>query len=308
LATILVIGYGSIGSRHARIARELGHDVHVVSRRGAAENFRAHADVSAALSDRDFDAAVVATETGRHVQDITTLADDRFTGRVLVEKPLAASEVMALNTPLELQARTWVAYNLRHHPVIGELRRRLAGATLLNLSCHVGQHLGQWRSGRAIGDTYSSRQAAGGGVLRDLSHELDYLLWLFGPWTAVAATGGKIGDLGGDADDCWAISIRFANGMVGSIGLDYFCHRPVRRLLVNTDRDTFDADLVASRLTADETVEWPAARDLTYRLQLEALLTPSPPPTLCTFEEGVAVTRLIGAIETASREGKTIHP
>jgi predicted dehydrogenase len=308
LATILVIGFGSIGSRHARIASELGHEVHVVSRRSASHDFRAHAEVSTALAHCDFDAAIVATETGRHIEDLATLADGRFTGRVLVEKPLATSEAIALGTPIELQARTWVAYNLRHHPVIGELSRRLAGARLLNLSCHVGQHLGQWRSGRAIGDTYSSRQAAGGGVLRDLSHELDYLLWLFGPWTAVAATGGKVGDLGGDADDCWAISIRFANGMIGSIGLDYFCHRPVRRLLVNTDRDTFDADIVASRLTADEAVEWPAARDLTYRLQLEALLTPSPPPTLCTFEEGVAVTRLIGAIERAAREGKTIQP
>lgn len=307
MAVILVIGYGSIGSRHARIALELGHTVHVVSRRGEVNGLPCHADIETAISSRAFDAALVATETGRHEQDIASLARGDFTGRVLVEKPLAASEAKALQTPEEMRERIFVAYNLRHHPVIRELRAQLAHERVLNVSCHVGQDLSQWRSGRAIGDTYSSRRDGGGGVLRDLSHELDYMVWLFGPWASVAATGGKIGDLPGDADDCWAVSIRFANGAVGSVGLDYFCRRPIRRLVVNTDRQTIEADLISASLTAAGTRNWDVARDDTYRAQLEALLAPTPPSVLCSFEDGLATTRLIGAIEQAAHEGRTVY-
>lgn len=307
MAAILVIGYGSIGSRHARIAFELGHTVHVVSRRGGVDGFPCHPNVHAAVSSRAFDAAIIATETGRHAQDIATLAECDFAGRMLVEKPLASSEVEALQTPEDMRERIFIAYNLRHHPVLQELRVQLAHESVLNVSCHVGQHLSQWRSDRVMGDTYSSRREGGGGVLRDLSHELDYMIWLFGPWASVTAIGGKIGDLPGDADDCWAVSIRFANGAVGSLGLDYFCHRPIRRLLVNTDRHTFEADLISASLSGSGTRTWPVARDDTYRLQLEILLAPSPPSVLCSFEDGLATTRLIGAIEQAAREGRTVQ-
>lgn len=307
MGAILVIGYGSIGSRHVRVALELGHTVHVVSRRGDVGGLPCHQDIAAAVSSRAFDVAVVATETGRHEQDVASLARSNFAGRVLIEKPLAASEAQALQMPEVMRNRIFVAYNLRHHPVIQELRVQLEQERILNVSCHVGQDLSQWRSGRAVGDTYSSRRDGGGGVLRDLSHELDYMVWLFGPWASVAAIGGKVGDMPGDADDCWAISIRFASGAVGSVGLDYFCRHPIRRILVNTSRHTVEADLISAQMIANGTQTWDVARDDTYRAQLEALLTPSPSSDLCSFEDGLATNRLIGAIEQAAHEGRTIY-
>ena len=47
--------------------------------------------------------------------------------------------------------------------------------------------------------------ARGGGVLRDLSHELDYLLLLGGSWRRVAGAGGRIGPLDIRSDDYWSL-------------------------------------------------------------------------------------------------------
>ena len=38
-------------------------------------------------------------------------------------------------------------------------------------------------------------------MLRDLSHELDYMTWLFGPCRRVAALGGRFGPLAIDSDE-----------------------------------------------------------------------------------------------------------
>ena len=64
-----------------------------------------------------------------------------------------------------------------------------------------GRIIRDWRPGRDHRTTASATQQAGGGVLRDLSHELDYLLWLFGPWQRVAALGGSSGARQIEVDD-----------------------------------------------------------------------------------------------------------
>lgn len=308
MASVLVVGFGSIGSRHARVARDLGHEVAVVSRRGVAGDLPCYPTIDQALLARGFDGAVVATETASHALDLKCLLEGGFGGRILVEKPLFATSAEA-DVPLikAAAARISVAYNLRFHPALIQARRALDGARILNIVVHVGQDLRQWRTDRPVENTYSSQRSAGGGALRDLSHELDYLLWLFGPWREVTALGGRIGDLPGDSDDCWSVAIRFTSGAIASLAIDYFCRRPVRTLTCNSTVDTVQIDLVKGVLVqgAGETT-WPVARDLTYREQMDGFLN-GRHRDLCTFGEAMEVMRLIEAIERVSdREAMAI--
>src|SRR3974377_1481833 len=82
----LVVGYGSIGQRHARLLDELGASPAGVSRRGIAR--AAFPSLKEALAARRPDLVVIATETGAHHAALTDLADLDFRGRVLIEKPL----------------------------------------------------------------------------------------------------------------------------------------------------------------------------------------------------------------------------
>ena len=85
-----VVGYGSIGTRHARILDDLGHDVFVVSRRDESP-FMTYRDLQQLLNSRHIDYLVIATPTGSHHQDLTTVSACGFRGRLLVEKPLLAT-------------------------------------------------------------------------------------------------------------------------------------------------------------------------------------------------------------------------
>ena len=307
MAKILIIGFGSIGARHARVAAEAGHSVVVVSRRTIDSDFPVYGSIDEALTNESlFDAALIATETSRHREDLRALEARSFSGRVLVEKPLfshIADQAPAFDSGIVEATR--VAYNLRLHPLLRRLRDALAGAVVLNVVVHVGQDLRGWRD-RDAASTYSVSRAHGGGVLRDLSHELDYLLWLFGPWRAVAAMGGKFGDLPGDADDAWGVLIHFESGAVAVLAMDYFCTRPVRSITVNTVRGTIQVDLIQGRIAGlDAVSDMTLDRDDTYRNQLAALLADR--DELASFSEGLEVLRLIQAVETASAEQRTIH-
>ena len=84
----LVVGYGSIGQRHARLLDELGASPAVVSRR-AIDHRAAFSSLQDALAAHRPDLVVIATETGAHHAALTDLADLDFRGRVLVGEAVA---------------------------------------------------------------------------------------------------------------------------------------------------------------------------------------------------------------------------
>ena len=69
-----------------------------------------------------------------------------------------------------------IAYNIRFSRALGVIRDALARCLIGNVHvvhAVVGQDLAQWRPGRELAETVSASQKNGGGVLRELSHELD---------------------------------------------------------------------------------------------------------------------------------------
>lgn len=298
----LVIGYGSIGRRHHRLLRELGAAPGLVSRRPQ-DLPDCFDEIGAALTVLRPGLVVVASETGRHAADLAALAAAGYDGPLLVEKPLLARSDERL--PAGLGAVT-VGYHLRCHPLVEALRAALAGRRPIAARLWVGQHLADWRPERGLTGSYSAHGAQGGGALRDLSHELDLLLWLCGPWERVAAAGGNGGALGIAADDHWQLLLTLRSGAVASLSLDMLSRPPRRGLVLETAEGTLALDLLAGRLTIDGEERGQAVeRDACYREQLRRLLA-GETAALCDAAAGLAVVALIDAAERAAAEGRWI--
>ena len=299
-ASAMIVGYGSIGARHARVLQSLGLCVTVVTRR-AVEWPDHHDSLDKALAIASPDYVVVANATADHSATLDRLMDAGYRGRVLVEKPVSAAP------PPSEQVEAWkscfaaifVGYNLRFHPALRALRDVLAAETVISAQIYCGQDLNSWRLGRALSQSYSTSRAQGGGVLRDLSHELDYATWLFGPWLRLAALGGHIGPLPMDADDVWGVLLQTLSCPLLTLQVDYY-HRPAtRRVVVNTAKMSYLLDLVAGTLSRNgEAQSWSVGRDLTYRAQHEAILS-GVPSVACTLDECLQVMDIIAAIERA---------
>lgn len=299
-ATAVVIGLGSIGTRHARVLRELGLDVTTVSRREGGD----HASIAKAVSEARPDYVVIATETARHSDNLRELAQAGFRGSVLVEKPLFARPEP---TPVHSFAHVGVGYNLRFHPVMAALANRIGGREAITVSAYVGQDIRGWRPGRDHRATGSATAAAGGGVLRDLSHELDYLLWLFGPWHRVAALAGASGARDIDVDDHFDLLLDMERARAVHVHMDYLDREGIRRVRINLENETIEADLVGNRLLIDgKATEIPSERDQSYRdMHLAAIQGHRP---VCSLPEALGVVHLIDASERAWRTGSWMSP
>ena len=263
----------------------------MVSRRGGGD----YISVADAVADAGVAYAVVATETAGHAGTLRELADANFRGTVLVEKPLFSHAGPAASYPF---SRLVVGYNLRFHPVMTAFAARLRGKRAITVSAYVGQDIRDWRPGRDHRTTASATIAAGGGVLRDLSHELDYLLWLFGPWRRVAALGGSSGARQLEVDDHVSLLLEMQRSQAVQVHMDYLDRPGLRNIRVNLEDATIEADVSGGRLIINgETTDYHSERDQSYRDMHLAAIKGSEP--ICSLSEGLAVMDLIEASERA---------
>jgi predicted dehydrogenase len=296
----LVVGGGSIGLRHATVLATLGAQVAVVTGRSDLPQ-QTYGDLESGLAGFQPDYVVIANETTLHADALLRLSAAGFSGSVLVEKPMSAPPELASGF-----GTIGIDYNLRFHPVMVALAETLGTRRVLTAEVYAGQLLDTWRPGRAVAEQYSAHRERGGGVLRDLSHELDYLGMLFGDCRGVFALGGRLGTVTVDSDDAWAIVAEYERAPVVSIQLNYLDTAARRRLVVNADGSTIEADLVASTLTVDgETTSFPADRDLTYRRLHEAMLERGG-DGVTTPAEATTTDDLILAIENSAEERRWV--
>jgi len=303
-APALVVGMGSIGQRHARLLGALGLEVAAVSGQPAIAE-RCYRSLDQALKRETPRYVVIANETAKHHATLSSLAESGFTGTVLVEKPFFDRPSPI---PANRFAGLFVGYNLRFHPLLRELRRLLAEEPAVSAQIYVGQYLPTWRPQRDYRATSSASRAAGGGALRDLSHELDYMMWLFGRCRHVAALGGRFGALEIDSDDTQALLLSFERCPVATAQLNYLDRDGAREVVINTASRTIRADLRRSSLHIGESErQFPNERDATYLAQHRCVLGDSR-ELLCTAEQGVAVTTLVAAIEEANMRHAWVTP
>ena len=294
----LVVGYGSIGARHANILKEMGHSVHVVSKRNV-EDFYCHKTISGVLAKKNIDYVIISNETYKHYESFMELRELGYSGKILIEKPIFLEPRLLPQLGFEY---VFVAYNLRFHPVIQRLHEFLNGKKIYSVQAYAGQYLPAWRPNTDYSKCYSAFKAKGGGVLRDLSHELDYINWLCGSWKRVTAIGEKLSDLKIDSDDVFVLLLEMENCPVASVQMNYLDHKTRREIIVNIKDHSIKADLIHSTLEIDgEVSKFEIERNLTYTMQHNAILE-GDYSIACTLKQGMDVLNLIHAAELASKK------
>lgn len=235
----LVIGYGSIGQRHARVLREMGCSVSLVTR-ATDTPYDRFDHISHALESVRPDYVVIANDTRLHGETLSALAQSGFSGITLVEKPMLARHDEAIMLPA---GRIYVGYTLRFHPLVGKLFAMLSNENLWTLSAYVGQYLPDWRPSQDYRQSYSARRDDGG-VLRDLSHELDYAQMLAGIWQTTVAAGGRLSNLEIESEDSVTVLAECKRCKLVTLHMNYLDRSVSRWILVNGAFGTYRADLV----------------------------------------------------------------
>lgn len=239
LQIYLVVGSGSIARRHIANIKALFSQATVgcVSASGRELSLEevgadiVYASIEEALGAEPM-LAIIASPAPLHVDQAATFL--RTGIPVLIEKPLSdslesfarAGEVLLANS-----TKIEVAYNLRFMPSAIRLKALLDEQILgriHSVSIEVGQYLPDWRPATDYRENVSARKALGGGVLLELSHELDYLTWLFGTFNSVYCVASNSGTLDVDVEDSAHAILSREDGLVASVHLDFLQRVPTR--------------------------------------------------------------------------------
>jgi len=244
----MIAGLGSIGRRHLRNLLALGQNDILLYRTFQStlpddelSGFPVETDLQAALAHKP-DAVIVANPTSRHLDVAIPAAHAGC--HLLLEKPVSHSleGVIALKAAVERTGvHVLVGYQFRFHPGLQQIMRRLGEGAIgqpLSVHAHWGEYLPAWHPWEDYHSGYSARADLGGGVILTLSHPLDYLRWLIGEVQSLWAFTGSQGGLGLDVEDTAEIGLRFQNGVLGSLHLDYNQRPPEHRLEIIGNQGT----------------------------------------------------------------------
>ena len=116
-----------------------------------------------------------------------------------------------------------VGYVLRFLKPFQIIKRAIDGGKIgkvLSIHAAVGKYLPDWRAPGDYRKNVSARRELGGGVVFELSHELDYVRWFAGEVKEVFASMERVSDLEIDVEDLAEINLRFENGALGHVHLD----------------------------------------------------------------------------------------
>ena len=296
---VLIIGYGSIGKRHHDILSNLiGSDkIDVVSKQEL-PHISAYTALANVPDLNMYDYIVIASETHLHYEQLSYLCNKVTNKIILVEKPLydiQHDKTDCTNTVL-------TAYNMRFHPVILKLHELIQEKPIYATHIYCGSYLPRWRPEQDYSKGYSADHTRGGGVLRDLSHELDYISHLFGSMDTLETINSQISDLNISSDDIFTMIGTTKKKTIVNLSLDYISKLHRRKVLIHTQDESIEADLINNTIEVQnksgdtEHFSFPEAdRDYTY-IQMHKAILESDYTPFCTYEEGLSITNLINAV------------
>ena len=262
MSRYLVIGSGSISRRHIANLRLLFPKAQVGCVSASGRQINSTETEATVLFSELADAllwspifVVVASPAPMHLEH--ALAFLRREIPVLLEKPLTDSLITFESYADELlthRHRIGVGYNLRYLPSairMYELIQSDVIGSLSSISIDLGQHLPDWRPKNDYRKSVSANRKLGGGALLELSHEFDYLTWIFGKFDTVYGLVSNSGNLDIDVEDRVDILFSHSCGLVAYMHLDFLQRKATRRCKVIGSKGNIVWDLIANSISIE---------------------------------------------------------
>ena len=235
----LIIGYGSIGKKHFLAMNELGFDISIVSKTANTKNIKNYKNIQD-VNLNEYDLFVICNITTEHFKTLSFLDKNVKNKTILVEKPLFEKYKKFKSSQ---NNKIYIAYLLRFNSLVCELKNIIANdKNIYFCEFNCGSYLPNWRDVDYT-KNYSAKKELGGGVLLDLSHELDLAFYFFGNLKLLYSQNLKISELDINSDDFAFLSLSAKKKFI-HIKLDYFSKFNKREIILHSFENSYKADLI----------------------------------------------------------------
>ncbi|KAF0144489.1 MAG: hypothetical protein FD156_1793 [Nitrospirae bacterium] len=204
------------------------------------------------LDSIEADFALIANETCKHIDTALFLAAKGMD--LFIEKPLSHNQDKTeelKKIAKKKKIKIFVGYNLRYLGAMKYVKDKLSGKIIGDLyfaRIEVGQFLPSWRPDRDYRDSYSASEAKGGGVALDLSHEVDYMRYLFGDPCTWKVLKARVSKLEIDSDDVFEGIYRYDNNFICNVHMDYLQKDKKREIRIVGSEGMLHCDLIGKNI------------------------------------------------------------
>ena len=331
IKSILIVGFGSIGKRHAKLARNLFPNSKIIVLKHKLSKKINHQNVDHFVKNLT-DAiqykpqiAIIANPASDHIKVASYLAKLRI--HLLIEKPISNSS-RNIEKLIKLcnsnKIILMVGYNLRFLNSLIKfreiLRKNIIGK-ILSIRSEVGSFLPLWRHGSDYTKSVSAIKKLGGGVLLELSHDIDYLLWLFGSAKWVNSTIHRQSHLKIDTEDTAHITLCLSGHnnnrkIIANLNMDFYRHDTTRFCSVIGQHGTLHWNAINGtiKLFKKDTKKWKTIyknkvhHDSSYISEWKHFINciQKNKKPIIDGEDGLKVIKIIEAINKSSKSSSTV--
>lgn len=293
----LIIGYGSIGRLHANLLKDtkLFKDIYVFTSQKLTKFKKIKKLSEIKFIEPDY--IVIASNTSLHFSYLNYLNKNLKNKIILVEKPLFNKHI----TFFKQYNKIYVGYDLRYNPTILLIKNLLKKEKIWSINIICGSYLPEWRKNISYAKSYSAKKSLGGGVLLDLSHEIDYLNWIFGSINPKFVFSKKISNLKISSDDTLHL-IGNIKKIVLNLSLNYYTRKPIRQIIIDGNNISITADIINNEIFYKLNNKsyykkyHNINRQYTYNNMHKSILLDRKPKNICTINEGIKVMKQIHKI------------
>lgn len=323
---ILIAGSGSVGRRHLRNLRSLGHKKIILYRTGNSTlpddeiaDIPQVFDLHEALAQNPI-ATIVVNPTALHMH--VALSAAKAGSHLFLEKPIShtmdgVDELRRIVKRQHLIVQ--VGFQFRFHPLLRRVKRLLDKGVIgriVSVQAHWGDYMPGWHPWEDYRKSYSARLALGGGVILTLCHPFDYLRWLIGEVTAVSAITSRNG-LNLDVEDSSDVLLQFTTGAIGTVHLDYLEQQGQHFVRIIGQRGMIHWDNTegALRWYSRSKGKWESTfvpahfeRNTMFVDEMRYFITRMKrnEQPLCTLEDGIRNLQIVLAAKESAKKGRLI--
>ncbi len=308
---VLVIGCGSIGTRHIKNLTNLNQIEKIFICTGIPdpiEKFenKEKLEIVGSIGNLNFDFAIVANETHKHIETAQIFAEQGK--HLFIEKPLSLNLNGIVNLQKTVQknnCKVFLAYNLRFLGAIQVLKDILSKKEIGDLyfaKIEFGHYLPFWGLKRDYRQNFRASRKKGGGVALDFTHEIDYMRYLFGQPKRWKVLKTKVSELEINTDDLFEGIYEYESGFLCNVHLDFLQNARKREIRIVGSAGSLMCDFVGRKIKLnvnDKETLWNNNDlfdiDKTYRDELNHFIRiiENKEPSRVTLDDGIRAIELV---------------